>query len=99
MTLLGAIASITLKKATLTSNMLLILKSPHLYIGGMLYLIAAILNIRVLRAMNYSIVMPLTSITYIWTILLAKFCMDENLNMQKISGGILICIGAIVITI
>ena len=97
MTFMGALASIFFKKASGSISVFSIIKSPSLYIGGILYLIAAILNIIVLKSMNYSIVMPLTSLTYIWTILLAKIFMAERLSTNKILGCVLICVGATLI--
>ena len=39
-------------------------------LGGLFYPIVAILNIYVLRLAEYSIVLPMTSLTYVWTLLL-----------------------------
>ena len=67
MTVLGSVASLFLKKASGTDGILAMIKNVNLYIGGFLYLASAILNIWLLRYLEYSVVLPLTSLTYIWT--------------------------------
>lgn len=99
MTLIGAIASLYLKKASNSEGMLNIIKNINLYIGGILYLISAILNIYILKFLDYSIVLPLTSVTYIWTMILSYFKLNEKINKKKIIGVILIIIGAILVSI
>lgn len=99
MTLIGAIASLYLKKASNSEGMLNIIKNINLYIGGILYLISAILNIYILKFLDYSIVLPLTSVTYIWTMILSHFKLNEKINKKKIIGVILIIIGAILVSI
>ena len=99
MTLIGAIASLYLKKASNSEGMFNIIKNINLYIGGILYLISAILNIYILKFLDYSIVLPLTSVTYIWTMILSYFKLNEKINKKKIIGVILIIIGAILVSI
>lgn len=78
MTLSGAIASFFLKKASASDNLFSMLKNINLYIGGCLYLVSALLNIDVLRYLDYSVVLPLTSITYVWIMVISY------LNIKKI---------------
>lgn len=99
MTLIGAIASLYLKKASNSDGILNILKNINLYVGGILYLISAILNIYILKFLDYSIVLPLTSITYIWIMILSYFKLNEKINKKKIIGVILIIIGAILVSV
>ena len=63
MTVLGSVASLFLKKASGTDGILAMIKNVNLYIGGFLYLASAILNIWLLRYLEYSVVLPLTSLT------------------------------------
>ena len=65
MTLLGSVASLFLKKASGADGIMSMLKNVNLYVGGFLYLVSAVVNIVVLRVLDYSVVLPLTSITYI----------------------------------
>lgn len=99
MTILGAVASLYLKKASGAENMIQMLKNVHLYIGGFLYLSSALLNIWILKYLEYSVVLPLTSFTYIWTMLLSYFILKEKITKKKIAGVIFIVIGAIFVSI
>ena len=99
MTILGAVASLYLKKASGAENMIQMLKNVHLYIGGFLYLSSALLNISILKYLEYSVVLPLTSFTYIWTMLLSYFILKEKITKKKIAGVIFIVIGAIFVSI
>lgn len=99
MTLLGSIASLYLKKASGAHGILSLLKNINLYIGAILYFISAIINIIILRKLDYSVVLPLTSLTYIWTMLLSSSILKERITRRKIVGVFLILIGAIGVAI
>lgn len=98
MTLSGAIASFFLKKASASDNPFSMLKNINLYIGGCLYLVSALLNIDVLRYLDYSVVLPLTSITYVWIMVISYFILKENITKNKIVGVVLILIGAVLVS-
>lgn len=53
----GSVASLFLKKASGTEGLLALIKNPYLYIGGDLYLFSAVLNIWILRVLEYSVVL------------------------------------------
>lgn len=97
MTYLGAQASVFFKKLASVGTILGILSSPYLYLGAVLYLIAALLNIYVLSLMEYSKVLPLTSLTYGWTMLLSYLVFKEKISIQKIVGLFFVVAGAIMI--
>lgn len=99
MTFLGSAASLFLKKASGFEGIIGMLKNVNLYIGGGLYLASAVLNIVVLRYLDYSVVLPLTSITYIWTMLLSYGVLKEKITKKKIGGVCLIIIGAICVSV
>lgn len=99
MTFLGAIASLFLKRASDAKEYLSMLKNINIYVGAGLYMISAILNIYVLRFLEYSVILPLTSLTYIWTMILAHLILKERITGRKIVGVILILIGAICISL
>ena len=48
MTFLGATASLFLKKASGSEGVLALMQNVNFYLGGMLYLLAAVLNIYIL---------------------------------------------------
>ena len=99
MTILGSVASLFLKKASSTGGLLSMIKNVNLYFGGFLYLVSAVLNIWLLRYLDYSVVLPLTSLTYIWTMVLSYLILKEKITIKKICGVVLILIGSICVSI
>lgn len=99
MTLIGSVASLFLKRASGTEGLIALIKNVELYIGGFLYLASAVLNIWILRYLDYSVVLPLTSLTYIWTMVLSYMILKEKITKKKIGGVVLILIGAIFVSI
>ncbi len=98
MTLLGAFASLFLKKTSEADSFFGLLQNINLYIGGSLYFISAVLNVFILRYLDYSVVLPLTSLTYIWTMILSYMILKEKITKKKIAGVVLILIGAICVS-
>ena len=91
-TLLGAFGGFYLKKSTAKEGIIGIIMSPFLYLGGFSYII-------VLKYLPYSVVLPLTAITYIWSLVIAYCFLKEKITKVKIYGIICIMIGAIFISI
>jgi drug/metabolite transporter (DMT)-like permease len=92
MTMIGSVAALFLKRASGFTSVFNLAQDKNLYIGAALYIVSAILNIYILRFLDYGRVLPLTSVTYIWTLLLSRFILKEKLTARKI-----ICIGGIVL--
>lgn len=99
MTMLGSMASIFLKRASGYDCLAELLKNVNLYIGGFLYLASAVLNVWILRYLDYSVVLPLTSLTYIWTMVLSYMILKEKITTKKIGGVVLILLGAICVSL
>jgi hypothetical protein len=99
MTMFGSVASLFLKKASGSNSLIDMLKNINLYIGGFLYVSSAVLNIWLLKILDYSVILPLTSLTYIWTMILSYFILKEKITVKKIVGVCLILVGAIIISI
>lgn len=99
MTLIGSFGGFFFKKSTAGSSVLSIVKSKFLYIGGCLYVVSAIMNIFVLRYMPLSVVLPMTAITYIWSMIISKIVFKEKITKFKFIGITLIIIGVIFITL
>lgn len=97
MTIIGSFASLYLKKASSANSLGQLMCNQYLYIGGSLYFISALMNIYVLRYLNYSVVLPLTSITYIWTMVLSYYKLGELITRKKIIGIMSILLGAILV--
>lgn len=98
MTVFGAFGGFFFKKAADSGTSILkILLSPYLYVGGVIYVISAVLNIIALKGLNYTVVLPITAITYVWTLVISYFILKEKLSGKKIAGVILIIVGALIL--
>jgi drug/metabolite transporter (DMT)-like permease len=96
-TLFASFASFFLKKSTNGGTVLSIISNKYLYIGGFLYVLSAMFNIWILKRMPYSVVIPMGSICYIWTMLIAGLFLKEKIGLWKIIGVLLILSGVICI--
>ena len=56
MTIMGSVASFFLKKASSNKTIKDLILNKNIYIGGFLYLFAALLNVYILKYLNYSVV-------------------------------------------
>lgn len=100
MTLLGAFGAFFFKKSANHSKSLSgMLKTYQLYVGVFLYFVSAVLNIYILHYLDYSVVLPLTSITYIWTMLIACIWLKEKISLNKIIGIACIVGGTVLISL
>ena len=97
MTLFGAIAAYFLKKVSESESLMDTLKSKYLYFGGGLYVTAAVLNIYLFRFLDYSVVLPLTAMTYILTMLISYKYLGEKITKRKIFGILMIIGGSVFI--
>jgi drug/metabolite transporter (DMT)-like permease len=98
---LGAFASYFFKGASgaLTGlNVTILLRQKTFWLGGLLYLVAALNNIFLLGHFDYSILLPMSSITYIWTMVIASRLLGERITKRKIFGVCAIVIGAVLIS-
>lgn len=96
---LGSVASIYLKRAASANSLIKIILSLNLYIGGILYIISAVLDIYVLQFLDYSVVLPLTSLTYVWTLILSRIMLKEKITIKKAIGVMAIVLGAILVSV
>ena len=97
MTLMGAMGKKNIKKAASSGEIRKIILNKFLYIGGIVYVLSALINIVILKYLDYSVVLPLTSLTYIWTMVFSYFLLKENISIKKIAGVALIIVGAILV--
>lgn len=99
-TFVSSIASFSLKKASpAEGSKLRILVSPFFYLGGVLYVFGALGNIVLLQMIPYAIVLPLGSLTYIWTMLLSNRILKEKITVRKITGMCVIIIGVVLVAL
>lgn len=76
-----------------------LLLNKMLYIGGFLYVLSSVINVILLRVWDYSIVYPLTSMTYVWTLFTSSVFLKEKINFLKLLAVVLIAAGIIVINL
>lgn len=100
MTFIGSLGAFFFKKGTESLNGIKSLFTNwKIYIGGTFYVVAALLNIVALKFLDYSIVVPLTSLTYIWTMLISNIVLKEQITKSKVLGMIFIIAGVVLIAI
>ncbi|MCA0985527.1 EamA family transporter [Halobacillus yeomjeoni] len=93
-TLFGAVGGYFFKKASQNGFNVSRYLILNLGLGGFFYGVGAILNIITLNYLPYTIVFPLTSITYIWTLVISYFFLKEVISVKKVVGTLLIITGS-----
>jgi drug/metabolite transporter (DMT)-like permease len=98
LTFFGAAGSFFFKKSARNSPQLHdVIRDVNLYLGAGFYIISAIINIIVLQLLPYTIVLPCSSITYVWSLFLSRTYLRERIGFMKIVGVICIIIGTLII--
>ncbi len=92
MTLSASVASMLLKKVS-GCGFIEIFRKPKFWLGAFLYVLSAGVNIYLLTKLPYSVVVPLGSLTYVWTLLLSSRFLKEKINIKKSIGVFLILVG------
>ncbi|MDP4143926.1 MAG: EamA family transporter [Bacillota bacterium] len=100
LTICSSFGGFFLKKSTIKQGgMSAIIRDINLYVGIIIYICGALLNVIVLRYLPYTIVMPISSIAYIWTILISYYFLNEKMKVKKIIGIFFILTGTICLVI
>jgi len=100
MTTLSAFGGYFLKKASgTTKNFWKLLKNKGLWIGGSLYIVSTVFMIWLLQVVEYSVAVPLGSMTYVWSLFIAKFMLGEKIPKRRIVGICFIVAGVVTIAI
>lgn len=102
MTAAGSVGALFFKRVMVklkNENFLKIFFVPEIYIGGIFYVAGALLNILLLRYMEYTVVYPMTSITYLWTMLISYFILKEKFTRNKMLAIVCIILGVFVMNI
>lgn len=102
MTLSGSVGALFLKKGTLKlvgKKLFRIIFIRDIYIGVFLYLLGAAVNIYLLRFISYSVVYTMTSLTYVWTMIISHYFYNENITWNKIVSVLLIILGVSILNI
>lgn len=95
MTLFGSLGGLLFKQVSGVDTLLK--KLIYFFIGCLAYGAGAVLNVIVLRFLPYTVVFPLTAVTYIWTFAFSFFLLKEQINVYKLIGLACILAGAFVI--
>ena len=98
MTLFGALGAYFFKKVT-ADGIWNLITDKHLYLGGGFYVLGALINILLLRTLNYSIIYPMSCLTYIWTTVLSKCMLNEKITRKKAAGIAFLVLGVVILTI
>jgi uncharacterized membrane protein len=99
-TIFGALGSYFFKKATKQSRSIFgLLLESSLYFGGVIYLISIVIYLFLLNKFPLTRLLPLTSLTYVWSLWLASWKLKEKIGKEKIIGIICIIFGAIIVSL
>ena len=99
MTFVGSCGAYFFKKsADRADSVIGLFRTPVFYLGGTLYVVSALMNVVLLRYMDYTVLYPMTALTYIWSLLISKKFLGERITEKKVFGIISICIGVVLLT-
>ena len=76
-----------------------LLTTPELYIGGVLYVASSVMNIYLLKVFPYFIVLPLGSLSYVWTMIISHFLLKEKINKLQVVGVVVILCGVVCVAL
>jgi len=96
---LAAYGAILLKKASSTLQLKTFYKNKNLILGILFYGIATLMYFIALMNGQLSVLYPLISLTYVWTVLFSEKFLNERMNKLKWLGIILILLGVSLIGI
>ena len=100
-TLSGSIGALALKEGMNQLKSLTIangLRNAWVYIGAFLYIVSSVTNIMLYKFLDYSIAFPMTSLTYVWTVIISYFTFKEKITFRKLLAIIFIIIGVFIIS-
>ncbi len=97
--IIGAFGGFVFKGAAkeLKFNLKKMMRNYRLIFGFILFGLASVIYIGALTKGELNVLYPVSSLTYIWSSLIAKKYLNEKLNFYKWSGIALIILGAILI--
>ncbi len=100
MTVSGTFGALFFKKGIAKMrgiNIFSLILVPEVYLGVAFYLIGAVTNIILLRYISYTVLYPMTSLTYIWTMVISFLVLKEKINRDKVIAVLCIIMGVIVL--
>ncbi|MBR6380414.1 MAG: EamA family transporter [Lachnospiraceae bacterium] len=96
-TLTSSFAGYFLKKSGGSDRKLGIFLSPWFYIGGFLYAASAMAMIYMMKVIPYAVILPLGSLTYVWTMFVSNRLLGEKITKRKIAGMCVIITGVAIL--
>jgi drug/metabolite transporter (DMT)-like permease len=98
-TIVGSLAGLSLKLGVdmPTLSIMNIATNKKLLLGLFLHAVGVFVFFLALRGGELSVLTPFESLTYIWTILLARYVLHERIGHLKLFGIALIVIGVTVV--
>ena len=72
---------------------------PRVVIGISLYFVGSVLYILALRGGELSVLYPIAALVYVWSTALAKWRLNERINLHKILGLMFLLGGITLITL
>ena len=102
-TLLGAIGGLLIKlsssKERSSNSFIEWIFSKEFILGTLFYVIAIIMNIVLLKYIQYIVFIACLSLTYVWTLFLSNIFLKEKITLKKLLAISLIILGTIVVSI
>lgn len=80
------------------ATFLIVLKSPYVILGVLLYILSTLLWFKVLNIAPFSKVYPIMALAYVLGILAGAVIFKENVSLTNWVGAVLIFIGVILAT-
>lgn len=102
MTVSGTFGALFFKKGITRMkglNILTLINIPEIYIGVTFYLLGAAFNIILLEHIPYTVLYPMTSLTYIWTMIVSYIVLKEKINNDKVIAITFITVGVFVLSL
>lgn len=99
-TLTGSTGAIFLKQGMnklVKVSFVKMITNAWLIFGVILYIVSALANIMLYKYLPYSVAFPMTSLTYVWTVIISYFTFKEKITPMKIVAVILIIAGIVII--
>ncbi len=95
----GSFGAVTLKHGAnrLGPGMLQVFLSWRIVLGVALFLLSSVFYLMGLKHGNLTVLYPLVSLGYIWTLFWSRLFFREPFNRSKIFGLLLILVGALLI--
>lgn len=92
-TIVGAVGAFYLKIGASKLSLDNMFSNIRLWFGIFTYVIGLALFVVALRFGDLNIIFPITGLTYVWSLVLAKYILKEAVTLQRIIGIILVMCG------